>query len=926
MPPNLEIARRPRVTQIVHRARHYSIREARMKNRSASELRREFRDFFAERGHTAVPSSPLVPLGDPTLLFTTAGMVQFKPYFQGGADLPYTRAVSVQKCLRLSDLENVGRTPRHDTFFEMLGNFSFGDYFKAEAIEWAWELVTRTVGLPPDRLHVSVFNGEGGLPPDEEARELWRRQGVADARIVALGRKDNFWGPAGGTGACGPCSEIYYDLGSEACTCDGSCTPGTDCDRYMEFWNLVFPQYDAQPDGSLPPLPRPGIDTGMGLERLAMIVQGKRSIFETDLFLPVVELIAARAGLGKLPRLGEASDPRAAALCIIADHARALTFALAEGIAPGNEGRGYVLRRLLRRAARQGRVFGLTEPFLDAAAATVIERFRGDYPELQAAERRVLGVLRREEEAFLRTFEQGAARFETLVEEARGRNPARLDGEEVFLLHDTYGFLVDLTEEMARERGLAVDREGFERAMDEQRERARKASSFTAERGEGDGGPEWQTVSEGPDSEFIGWESTEAVSPVRRWRARPDVGDGVAEVILETTPFYPEGGGQVADSGRLTAPGFEGEMLDVRRADHESPIVHRVRVARGQLPVGEVRAEVGRAKREATVRNHTATHLLHAALRRVLGTHVMQAGSVVAPERLRFDYSHFQATTPEELQRSEDDVNRAVLANLPVRVVWSTMEEARRDDVIAFFGERYPSRVRSIRIYDGDHNVSSELCGGTHAHRTGDIGLFKILSDVSIAAGTRRIEAATGFNLVERFRQLEEHAGAVSRLLNARVDDLAPRVEGLLREVQELKSKKSQNQTGAVEKELAALGAEARSARHGRFVSGRVSAPDAKSLREAGDRLAVLVKPGSGVIWAEIDDRYAAQIVVSPELVKQGVTAGAIAKALGERLGVRGGGKDTSAQVGGKLDRPLDSVVGETWEVLATFMDNGAGA
>ena len=890
--------------------------------RTANDLRRLYREFFVARGHTAVPSSPLAPLGDPTLLFTTAGMVQFKPYYQGGAAAPYARAVSVQKCLRLSDLDRVGQTPRHDTFFEMLGNFSFGDYFKAEAIQWAWEFCTGTLQLPVERLSVSVFDGEGGLPADDEARELWRRAGVPDARIVALGRADNFWGPAGGTGACGPCSEIYYDLGPEACTCDGTCRTGSDCPRYMEFWNLVFPQYDAQPGGRLERLPKPGIDTGMGLERLALIVQGRRSIFDTDLFHPVVDLVAQRAGVRELPRLGDPGDPRAVALCIIADHARALTFALAEGIAPGNEGRGYVLRRLLRRAALKGRQLGFHEPFLDEASARVIENFAADYPELRAAERRVHGVIRREEEGFWRTFEQGLARFEDLVAEAGRRGATALGGEDVFLLHDTYGFLVDLTEEMAAERGLRIDREGYERAMAEQRERARGASRFKGKGAGADEGPEWQTVSEGPDSEFVGWETTETVSAVRRWRPRPDLGPDLAELVLETTPCYPESGGQVADTGRLLGSGFEAELVDVRRADHDAPIVHRVRVRSGALPVAEVRAEVDAERRAATMRNHTATHLLHAALRRVLGPHVQQAGSVVGPDRLRFDYSHFQAPTPEELRRIEDDVNRAVLANLEVAVKWSSMEEALAEGVIAFFGERYPSVVRSVRV----PGVSAELCGGTHVARTGDIGLFKLLADSSIAAGTRRVEAATGLNSLDRYRRLEERTGEVARLLSARVEDLGPRVEGLLREIHELRGKKTQSQAGQAEREIGDLAGAARAGARGRYVTGTVSAADAPALREAGDRLAAALGEGAGVLWATVGDRHAAQIVVTPGLIKAGVKAGAVAKALGEKLGVRGGGKDGSAQVGGQLALPLEQAVAETWGVLAALLGEGGGA
>ena len=888
-----------------------------IQTRTASELRGEFRSFFTDRGHTAVPSSPLVPLGDPTLLFTTAGMVQFKPYFQATGDLPYTRAVSVQKCLRLTDLESVGQTPRHDTFFEMLGNFSFGDYFKTEAIEWAWTFCTRDLGLPKEPLFVSVFNGEGGLPRDDEARQLWKKMGVPERQIVELGRKDNFWGPAGGTGPCGPCSEIYYDLGPEQCSCDGSCSPGSDCDRYMEFWNLVFPQYDAQPDGSLPPLPKPGIDTGMGLERLALIVQGRTNIFETDLFLPVISFLAERAGLSRLPRLGRPEDAKGVALCIVADHARALTFALGEGVSPGNEGRGYVLRRLLRRAARQGHVLGLDEPFLEEAARIVVRHFGEDYPELAESEARICGVVRREEEAFLRTYEQGVERFRALVGETRSAGKKELAGEAVFQLHDTYGFLVDLTEEMAREENLGIDREGFERAMNEQRERARGAAQFAASKGSGDEGPEWIQVSEGPDSEFVGWETTSAVSAVRRYRPRPDLGADVFEIVLEVTPCYPEGGGQVADSGRLLGSGFEAELLDVRRADLEAPIVHRVRVLQGKLPVDEVRAEVDAVKRRATMRNHTGTHLLHAALRRVLGEHVKQAGSVVAPDRLRFDYTHFEAPTREQLQAVEDDVNRAILA----QIVWSTMEEAMAAGVIAFFGEKYPARVRSLRIHDGTQMVSAELCGGTHCSRTGDIGLLKILSDTSIAAGTRRIEAATGLMVVDRLREMEEAAIDVSRRLNVRPDDLGKRIEGLLKEIQDLKTRRAQEDSGQTERELADLESAVREGKKGRFVTGTVTVPDAKSLREAGDKVAALVRGGAGVVWSEFEDRVAAQVVVSPELAKNGVSAKVLAAALSERLGVRGGGKETSAQVGGKPEKPLPAVVEETWSILAQHME-----
>jgi alanyl-tRNA synthetase len=880
-----------------------------MQKMTSTELRRRFRDFFAARGHAVVPSSPLVPLGDPTLLFTTAGMVQFKPYFGLEPDrLPYRRAVSIQKCLRLTDLENVGLTPRHDTFFEMLGNFSFGDYFKREAIAFAWEFCVGELGMPAERLYVSVFDGEGGIaPPDEEARGFWKAQGVADDHIVALGRKDNFWGPAGGTGACGPCSEIYYDLGPEACTCGGGCKAGDDCPRYMEFWNLVFPQYDAQADGSMPLLARPGIDTGMGLERLALVVQGAASIFETDLFAPIVEKVASIAGLERLPALGRPEDRQAVALCIIADHVRALTFALAEGIAPSNEGRGYVLRRLLRRASLNGRVLGLTEPFLVRAAEVVIERFDADYPELGEARRRITGVIAREEGAFLHTFDQGLARFEKLAADLASRGAASLAGEDVFTLHDTYGFLVDLTEEMAKERGLTIDRAGFDRAMAEQRARARGASSFKKSggaNGEGDRGPEWRVlVEDEAPSEFVGYETIQAVSPVVRWR---DLGvrEGAseAELVLATTPFYAESGGQVADSGTLEGRGDDGEpvvldMLHVRKEG--DAIVHRVRVREGRLPVREVRAQVDGPKRAATRRNHTATHLLHAALRRVLGTHVLQAGSLVAPDRLRFDYSHFEAPTAEQLRAVEDDVNRAVLANFPVAVELRTLEDARNSGAIALFGEKYEDEVRVIRIVDDAHGdlVSAELCGGTHVSRTGDIGLFRIVSDVSIASGTRRMEAVTGQLLVDWSRTSDEQLAELAKALNVRPEHAPERVTKLLAELDALRAAQEQSARGGLKDAVRALLEKKVEGKKGSWIVGALPAADPGALREAADEVRTALGSGAAAFASVGDGKVAWIAVVTDDLVKTKALAAADVLKAG---GVGGGGKPNLAQGGGK--------------------------
>ncbi len=893
-----------------------------MKKMTSSELRGCFRDFFASHGHTVVPSSPLAPLGDPTLLFTTAGMVQFKPYFGLDPDrLPYRRACSIQKCVRLTDLENVGKTPRHDTFFEMLGNFSFGDYFKQEAIEFAWDFCTAELDLPAELLYISIFNGEGGVAPvDEEARGFWMAKGVAADHIVEMGRKDNFWGPAGGTGACGPCSEIYFDLGSDACTCGGGCKAGDDCPRFMEFWNLVFPQYDAQADGSMPPLARPGIDTGMGLERLALIVQGKASIFETDLFEPVVAEVARMAGLEALPALGKPGDAKGVALCVIADHVRALTFALGEGIAPSNEGRGYVLRRLLRRASRNGRLLGLAGPFLVHACEIVIEQFLGDYPELGAARRRILGVVGREEENFLRTFDQGLARFEKLAADAKAKGVQTLAGEDVFQLHDTYGFLVDLTAEMAAEHGLAVDDAGFERAMNEQRTRARKAGAFGGKKAVRDAGPEWVELpgvfDAGTATDFVGYEALEAISPVVRWRALP-APEAVAEIVLATTPFYAESGGQVADSGTLEGRNDGGpvrlEVLHVRK-DGDA-IVHKVRVLAGALPVTEVRAQVDAARRAATRRNHTATHLLHAALRRVLGDHVLQAGSLVAPDRLRFDYSHFEAPTPEQLRAVEDDVNRAVLANFRVAVELRSLEDARNSGAIALFGEKYENEVRVIRILDSEHGdlVSAELCGGTHVGRTGDIGLFRIVSDESIASGTRRLEAVTGQLLVDWSRGSDARLTDLAKALNTRPEDAAARVQALQDELAALRAAHAKlAAAGALDAALALVAKKSAGTR-GAWVAGRLDGADPTALRDAADRIRAELGTGAAVFAAVNEGKVSWVVIVTADLASaKSLVAGDVLKA-GD---IKGGGRPDLAQGGGQ---DVDAVPGQL-ERMAAFL------
>ncbi|MGH7731512.1 MAG: alanine--tRNA ligase, partial [Candidatus Eiseniibacteriota bacterium] len=825
--------------------------------RTAAELRRAFLDFFVARGHTAVPSAPLVP-NDPTLLFTTAGMVQFKPYYTASGELPYTRAVSVQKCLRLTDLENVGLTPRHDTFFEMLGNFSFGPreqgaYFKEEAIAFAWEFVTGVLGLPKERLYASIFAGEGKLPRDDEAAKLWKKVGLKADRIVALGRGDNFWGPAGGQGACGPCSEIYFDLGEKrpAYLPEGAFwgeRPGDPGDRYMEFWNLVFPQFDAQPDGALTPLPRPGIDTGMGIERLALIVQGRSTIFETDLFEPLVEAVLGMSRAGSARGEDALRDAR-----IIADHVRALTFAIGEGALPGNEGAGYVLRRLLRRAVTRGRsrrTLGLDRPFLAACAQRVIEQFGGHYGELVRHREEIVKVLGREEEGFVQTFEDGLARFEELV--AAGAK--RIAGDDAFMLHDTYGFPIELTDEIAAGRGVTVDREGFERAMSAQRERARAASKF--DRGDEAGArAAWNTVTEGPDSEFVG-DQTLATGGIalRRWRTH---GADELELVLDRTAAYAESGGQVADRGRIEAIGLNAVLTHVYREDER--IVHRVRLANGDRETllsvggrGGLKVVVDPTHRFPTMRHHTATHLLHAALRQVLGPHVRQAGSLVAPDRLRFDYTHFEPLSAEQLAAIEHLVMEWILRNR--EVTWEVMpiDRAKSLGAMALFGEKYGAQVRVVTaagVEDAGIPTSRELCGGTHVRRTGDIGAFTVVADTAIASGVRRLEALCGHEAVRWLKGQSETLQRAAAMFQVRPDTVPEQVEKLRGELERLRKAQAEARRGGLAAEMARIAEAATVAPDGRWVVAEIEGgAEADAVRDAADGLRGALKRGGALL------------------------------------------------------------------------------
>jgi len=855
------------------------------------EIRRKFLDFFAERGHRVVRSSSLVPANDPTLLFTNAGMNQFKEVFLGLERREYTRATSAQKCVRAggkhNDLENVGYTRRHHTFFEMLGNFSFGDYFKAEAIEFAWELVTRHYGLPKDRLYITVFR------EDDEAAELWRRiAGVPRDRIFRGEEKDNFW-QMGETGPCGPCSEIHYDLGPGASEIPGEDPPfPAESGRYVEIWNLVFMQFDRATDGTLTPLPRPSIDTGMGLERVAAVLQGKLSNFDTDLIRPIIQAAAERLGAA----YGE--DARTdTALRIVADHARAAAFLIHDGVIPSNDGRGYVLRKIMRRAMRHARRIGAQEPFLHHLTGVVAELMRPAYPELMESVSRVARIVRDEEHRYAVTF---AVAERVFHDEARAAAHGVLPGRVAFKLYDTYGLPLEEQEEMAREYGLAIDREGFEREMQRQRERAR-ASWKGAEKAAV--APVWQDLLAGGRTEFLGYGALEARATVRGLAAggraleRAEAGQRV-EAVLDRTPFYAEGGGQVGDRGAFFDPASGEKLAEVE--DTYAPVpglsAHRLRLL-APLEVGRpVQARVDPEPRRATMRNHTATHLLHAALRAVLGPHVKQAGSVVEPARLRFDFTHYAAMDPAELEEVERLVNQRILENLPVEAEVMELDRALEAGAMALFGEKYGDRVRVISV----PGFSRELCGGTHVSRTGDIGLMKIVYESSISAGVRRIEAVTGEGALRRFQRTAAALAEAARLLRAAEEELPAQVEKLLAERRALEKQLEQLKSKAAQGESERLRGQAVTVKSCRLVASAAPGMDraqlrslADSLRNQGVDVVVLGTPAGELVCA-----------VRKELAGK-VHAGKLIQA----AGARGGGRPDLAEGGLKDPSGLEQAL-----------------
>ena len=823
---------------------------------SSRELRKSFLDFFAERGHIVVPSSSLIPERDPTLLFTSAGMVQFKPFYAGSVPLPYTRACSVQKCLRLTDIDVVGKTIRHDTFFEMLGNFSFGDYFKREAILWAWEFLVNILGMDASRLWISVY------PEDDESFAIWRDEvGVPEQRIVKL--EDNFWGPAGGTGACRPDTEIHFDLGEEF---SGE-TPGDDGDRFLEVWNLVFPQFDQAKDGTRKPLKNRGVDTGMGLERLTMVMQNKKSIFETDLFFPIIE---EATRLLDVPY----KDFRVP-VNIIADHIRALTFAIADGAIPSNEGRGYVIRRILRRAVKQGWDLECREPFLWKLVRVVVEIMGGFYPEIEERQNQVEDIIRHEEERFLKTIAQGMYIFTTVVKGLKEKGEKVFPGEEIFRLYDTYGFPADITAVMAGEQGFSVDMDGFEERMAQQRAAAKQSAKFVEE------GGEW-TVLKNVQSDFVGYNTLEVETEVVRYR----LADEGVDLILAQTPFYGSAGGQVGDTGEIIGDGWRVVVEDTLSTEYGN--IMRGKMVEGKFVPGKAYAKVDKKRRLAIQRNHTATHLLHSALRRILGEGVRQEGSLVAPTHLRFDFTHHSPLSPEELAKVEELVNQKIFEMIPVDVQELPFSKAKEMGAIALFGEKYGDIVRVVKI--GDFSI--ELCGGTHLSSTAEVGLFKITSEGSVAAGIRRITAITGEGVYDWLLDKERLLKDVCRTVEASEDYVVERLQKLMSYVKQLERRieKLQASGGGVDVIMDTKVGD---------IDLKVLFVDVMSreeMRRIGDR-----HKGKGIVilGSNIDGK-AGFVVFVDEKTSQRIKAGDIAKELAKMTGGGGGGKPTLAESGGK--------------------------
>ncbi|MBD3307655.1 alanine--tRNA ligase [candidate division KSB3 bacterium] len=877
------------------------------------ELRQVFLEFFQERGHAIVPSSSLVPQNDPTLLFTNAGMVQFKDVFLGAETREYRRATTAQRCVRAggkhNDLENVGRTARHHTFFEMMGNFSFGDYFKREAIQFGWDFLTKTIALPPERLWATVYED------DDQAFDLWQQIiGLPETRIIRMGEKDNFWA-MGDTGPCGPCSEIIIDQGEEM-RCGPNCGIGQcDCDRYLELWNLVFMQFDRDASGTLTPLPKPSIDTGMGLERVAAVLQGVRSNFDTDLFTPMLRFAEQISGKTYGDQPQDDTSMR-----VIADHLRSTTFLISDGVLPSNEGRGYVLRRIMRRAARHGKMLGVDEPFLYQGVEVVVDTMKAVYREIADNFDYITQVTLNEERRFGHTLNQGIEILNTLIEEAKRQKTDVLDGTEIFRLYDTFGFPVDLTQDIARDHGLSLDMEGFEREMQAQRTRAREAWKGSGEVAVAE--VYKQLSHELPATRFTGYDALEesdatilALVKDQHVVEHAAAGENV-EMVVDVTPCYGEAGGQIGDMGRIHTPDGETEAVI---SDTTKPVpqlvVHHLTITKGSLRTGQkIEIVVDSERRKRTRRNHTTTHLLHAALREVLGDHVKQSGSLVTPDRFRFDFTHFSSIDEPDMQRIETIVNRGIQTNTSVQTVETTLDNALDMGAIAFFEEKYGDQVRIVQI----PGISMELCGGTHAKATGEIGLCKLINESSIAAGVRRIEALTGEPALQYIQTEEHHLQQALSLLKASQGEFVPKVEKLLqtsreyeREIERLKMKLATLQTEALVKQAKEIDGVT-------VLAARVENLDAKGLRNFADVLKGKIGSGIVVLGTVTNGRVTLISAVTKDMTNT-YHAGHIIKEVAAVVNGSGGGRPDMAQAGGKTPEKLSEALEEVFHVVAAY-------
>lgn len=867
-----------------------------MQKYGLNELREMYLSFFESKGHLRLPSFSLVPKNDPSILLINAGMTPLKPYFTGREVPPRKRVTTCQKCIRTPDIENVGKTSRHATFFEMLGNFSFGDYFKKEAIPWAWEFMTKVLGIPEEKLFVSVYKD------DDEAYDIWHKDvGLPENKIFRMGKEDNFW--EHGTGPCGPCSEIYFDRGADKGCGKPDCQPGCDCDRFVEVWNNVFTQFDRQADGTYTELASKNIDTGMGLERLACVMQGVDNIFEVDAIRSILDHVCKVAGVeyGKEYKTD-------VSIRVITDHSRSVTMLVSDGVLPSNEGRGYVLRRLLRRAARHGRLLGINRTFLAEIADTVIKNFGDAYPNLKEKQDYIKKVISIEEERFYATIDQGMLILEDYMEQVRADGSNTLTGEMVFKLHDTYGFPLDLTREIAAENNLTLDEEGFHREMKAQKEKAREAHKSKE-------GSAWEkdlfaNTDKQVKTQFVGYTQHTCEATVLYIVTDNELRDNAQQddetaLVLDVTPFYAESGGQIGDTGIISNDSFKMQVNDCRKTE-DGKYLHFGKVLSGSVQPGDkVVAAIDTHKRKATERNHTITHLLHSALKNVLGDHVNQAGSLVTPERLRFDFTHFSPVLPEQLEAIEAEVNSKILENLPVVIREMSIDEAKKEGAMALFDEKYGDVVRVVSA--GDY--SKELCGGTHLKATGEAGIIKIISESGISAGVRRIEALTGLSAIEYYKNRDKLLKEASEAAKTQTEDIVKKIESIYDELKTAKKELEEANAKLVRSSLDSIINDAPEVKGIKVAAAKMDGLDMNALRTASDDIRNKLGSGVVILVSSKDDKVNLIVSATKDAVAAGIHCGDIIKEAAKACGGGGGGRPDMAQAGGKNPAGMDEAI-----------------